>query len=681
MDLSDTLLTLSATLPTSAAQSGTTTPPTPGAPGVGDSLYPGFGNGGYDAQHYTLELNVLDAITSQMEATTTIEAIATQNLSSFNLDFIGFEIQGITVNGEAATFSRDGQELTVTPSTALHEGEAFTVAVQYSGSPTPINSVAFTFPVPTGWVLLEGGSFVLSEPDGAANFYPVNDHPLDRASYTFNITVPKGFEAVANGTRESITDNGDTTTYVFKARDEMVSYLSTVNIYTGFDEVDGGVVNGIPIRNYFAKGIPQENLGLFDLQPEMLSFFSEIYGPYPFESYGAIVINAEGTGALETQTLSIFGIDSVVEGTIAHEIAHQWFGNNVALGDWQEIWLNEGFATYSEGLWIEYTQGKDALDEWVKGEYGFVSDQLDQLVSPGTPTFDQLFNSGVYSWGALALHGLRLEVGDEDFFATLKTYYDTYKGGNVTTQALIQVAEAVSGEELKSFFDRWIYSPNLAPLRDLGLSFPGSIVGTDRRDTLTGADDVDDLIYAGKGRDTVAGGLGNDTVYGEAGNDLLRGDLKQAVPGGSVEGDDLLYGGSGNDRIYGQGGNDKLYGDEGKDLLWGDKGNDKLYGGADSDQLYGGAGEDMLWGGDGKDFLTGGKGRDTFVLTVGQGSDVITDFAIAQDTFGLAAGLTFGQLSFIQRGSTTLILVEDEILARVRDLSTPLTSSDFVPVA
>jgi hypothetical protein len=652
----------SAVLTTQPDQSETIIPPSPGTSGVGDSLYPGFGNGGYDTQHYTLNLNVTNVNTSQLQATTTIEAIATQSLSSFNLDFIGFDIKGITVNGKAAAFSRDGQELTITPRQALDKDELFQVAVQYSGSPTPIDSVAFPFPVPTGWVLLDGGSFVLSEPDGAANFYPVNDHPLDRASYTFKITVPEGYEAVANGIRKSITDNGDTLTYLFEANDPMVSYLSTVNIYSDFDEVSSGVVNGIPIRNYFAKGIPQDNLGLFDLQPAMLRFFSEIYGPYPFESYGSIVINAEGTGALETQTLSIFGIDSVDEETIAHEISHQWFGNSVALGDWQEIWLNEGFATYSQGLWIEHSQGKAAFDQWIKDEYNFVSGFLSQLASPGEPSANQLFDSGVYDWGALALHALRLEVGDDDFFATLELYYDTYQGGNVTTEDLVQVAEAVSGEELESFFDRWVYSRNLAPLRELGLSFPGSIIGTNKKDTLIGLNSVNDLIYAGKGNDTAAGGLGNDTLYGEAGNDVLRGDQNQERFCFSIGGDDALYGGSGNDCIGGKGGNDKLYGDEGNDLLWG------------------GTGNDLLWGGKGNDSLTGGNGRDTFVLTLEQGTDTIKDFTITRDKFALTEGITFGQLLFKQRGESTLISFENEVLARVMDLSVPLNRSNFVTI-
>jgi aminopeptidase N len=443
----------------------TTAVPSKGAEGIGDSLYPGFGNGGYDAEHYTLDLNVSDVGTSTLSGTTTIEAKATQALSSFNLDFIGFTVDGITVNGEPATFSRDGQELTITPAKPLYADDAFTVEVKYNGSPNQITSVAI--PVLTGWVRFDGGSFVLSEPDGAANYYPVNDHPLDKASYTFRVTVPEPYEVAANGVLAQTTDNGDTTTYVFEARDPMASYLTTVNI-SDFDLETGQNANGIPIRNYFATGISEDLLKPFELQPKMIDFFSSVYGPYPFDVYGAVVMNTETGSALETQTLSIFGLDQLgkasTEETIAHEASHQWFGDSVSVADWSDIFLNESFATYSQGLWIEYSRGHEALNQWVQDEYDTVAESIDELVPPGKPPADDLFNGGVYDWGALGLQALRLTIGDDAFFDTLKTYYEDFKGGNVTHDDFFKVAEAVSGQDLNDFFDRWFYSEDLPAL-------------------------------------------------------------------------------------------------------------------------------------------------------------------------------------------------------------------------
>ncbi|MDX2213600.1 MAG: M1 family metallopeptidase [Oculatellaceae cyanobacterium bins.114] len=465
-------LGLNPTLAEATAKVTATATPSAGSAGLGDSLYPNFGNGGYDTQQYTLDLNVTDVATSTLNGVATIEAEATQNLSRFNLDFIGFSIASITVNDAPATFSRAGQELTITPSEAIASGDDFTVEVTYSGSPPPITSVAI--PVPTGWVIYDEGSFVLSEPDGAANYYPVNDHPLDTAAYTFRVTVPEGYEVAANGVLEETTDNGDSTTYRFEARDPMASYLTTVNITNGFNIDTGITSDGVPIRNYFDEGIPDNLLEPFDRQPEMIDFFSDVFGPYPFEVYGSVVLNTDTGTALETQTLSIFGIRQLgrasTEETIAHEVSHQWFGNSVVLADWSDIWLNEGFATYSQGLWVEYSQGDAALDDWVDDLYDSVSENIADYVPPGEPTADDLFNGGVYDRGALALHALRLTVGNDNFFETLQTYYDDYRGENATSEDFFDVAEEVSGQDLDAFFESWIYSTELPPLPEPDLS-------------------------------------------------------------------------------------------------------------------------------------------------------------------------------------------------------------------
>lgn len=444
-----------------------------GSSGLGDSLYPDFGNGGYEVTHYILDFTVNDVVTSDLTAIVTIEATALQNLGSFNLDFIGFEITDITVNDEAVEFSRAGQELTVSLINPLAENETFTVVIRYNGSPEEMQSVAL--PVQTGWVTVDGGSFVLSEPDGSASYYPVNDHPLDKALYTFHVTVPKPFEVAANGVLTETTDNGGTTTFIFEARDPMASYLATINI----DEFDLETMesdNGIPIRNYYSTGLSADVRKPFARQGEMLVYFSDVFGPYPFDVYGALVMDTEFGAALENQTMSIFGMDMVdvddVEGTeltVAHELAHQWFGDSVSVADWSDIWLNEGFATYAEGLWIEHTDGREALDEWVKFLYADVVEYPEYYPAPGNPPADDLFNSGVYVRGGLTLHALRVEVGDEVFFKILQTYFDRYKSGNATTDDFISVAEEVSGKDLAEFFNNWLYSEKIPPISALGL--------------------------------------------------------------------------------------------------------------------------------------------------------------------------------------------------------------------
>jgi len=442
--------------------------PTAGSEGLGDSFYPGFGNGGYDTQHYTLDIHVLNISTSELEATTTIEAVATQDLSRFNLDFLGFEITNLKVNEEAAEFERSGQEMTIIPAQPLSNGETFTVSVEYKGIPDQMESVAL--PVPTGWVVYSDGIFVLSEPDGSASFYPVNDHPLDKATYTVIVTVPEPYEVAVNGLLETEVDNGDTTTYTFGINDPMASYLTTINI-NDFNietmESDGG----IPIRNYYAASLPGNINAPFARQGEMLDYFSELFGPYPFEVYGSLVMDTEFGAALENQTLSIFGVDMVdpedvegTEATVAHELAHQWFGDSISVADWSDIWLNEGFATYSEALWVEYDYGKEGLDEWVTAIYEEVKAAPEFYPPPGNPAPNDLFNGGVYLRGGLTLHALRLEVGDDVFFEILTTYYDRYKYGNATTEDFIAIAEEISGQQLDDLFNAWLYDEELPPM-------------------------------------------------------------------------------------------------------------------------------------------------------------------------------------------------------------------------
>lgn len=462
--------------PTSARLSGlpTLSPDSmPGASGLGDSLYPGFGNGGYDVQHYTLDLIVREVDTSKLEGLTTIEAQATQNLSSFNLDFIGFTIDEITVNGQPAKFDRKGQELTITPPKPLEASEAFVVKVIYRGMPEEVYSVATSGQI--GWVAFDGGSYVLSEPDGAATYYPVNDHPLDKATYTFHVTVPKPFEVAANGVLAETIDQGDTITFVWEERDAMAGYLATVNI--GKFEIETETApNGIPIRNYYDVGLAQNVRQPFARQGDMLAFYSDIFGTYAFETYGALILDTEVGTALESQTLSIYGVDQLdlenmplAEQLAAHELAHQWFGDSLSLADWGDIWLNEGFATYAEGLWVEHTEGAEALDNWVKGMYAYVAEAGNDLVPPGKPPADDLFNEGVYCRGALTLHALRLQVGDEIFFDILRIYYDRFKDGNVRTGDFIAVSEEVSRQELDAFFESWLYSEEMPPIPALGL--------------------------------------------------------------------------------------------------------------------------------------------------------------------------------------------------------------------
>ena len=433
---------------------------------IGDVYYPQLGNGGYDTLHYLIDLTV-DMANDTINGNVTIEAQATANLASFNLDFQGFTITNITVNNEPASYQRDEPELTITPANSLDEGDAFTVEVIYNGEPRPIMPDAIS--ILNGWNRYNNGVYVMNEPEGAAAIYPNNNHPLDKATHTFRITVPKPYVVVANGQLQDTIDNGTTTTYVWEARDLMASYLMTLGITDYVVQAETGP-NNLPIRNYFPREIADEAEEAFAPTSDMLVFFNEIFGPYPFEAYGVVVADTDLSFALETQTISLFGRNAAttnpenIEPVVAHELAHQWFGNSVSLEQWKDIWLNEGFATYASWLWLEHIEGSEALAETVQRTHATLRENYSTLPPPGNPPSDNLFNPNVYQRGALTLHVLRLRVGDEAFFDILRTYTEQYEYSNASTDDFITVAEEVSGQELDDLFEAWLYVQPLPKL-------------------------------------------------------------------------------------------------------------------------------------------------------------------------------------------------------------------------
>jgi aminopeptidase N len=426
----------------------------PGAPGVGDEYFPLAGNGGYDVAHYDLRLDY-EPEGNDLRATVRITARARQDLSSFNLDLRGFDISRITVDGKRARFRRDGQELTITPRSKLQRGRRFTVSVTYAGQPQRlVDPDGF----PYGWIPTDDGSFVANEPDGASSWYPVNDHPTDKATYRFVITVPRGFTAVANGLLEDRRRTRSGTTFTWVTKDQTASYLTTASVGR-FELEVSKLPNGLPnIEAFDVDVVGDPRLSVFDRTPDYLDYLSDVYGRYPFESVGAIVDDAEDVGyALETQTRPIYATVPG-ESTVVHELAHQWVGNWVSPGRWQDIWLNEGFATYSEWLWDEEDGGPTA-DATFEALYSTpASEESLWNPPPGDPGADNLFERSVYERGAMTLHVLRRTVGDRDFFGILREWVHKYRDDTATTPDFIELAERVSHEELDALFEEWLYT-------------------------------------------------------------------------------------------------------------------------------------------------------------------------------------------------------------------------------
>jgi len=429
----------------------------PGADGIGDPYFPTYGNGGYDVVSYHLKVR-FDPATDRLTGTATIAATATSGLSRFNLDLAGLTVESVTVNGTAAQHRRERDELVVEPAGALARGGRFTVEVVYGGDPEPITTTLGE----GGFLDTPDGAIALGQPESASTWFPVNDHPLDKATYDIEITVPAGLSALSNGVPGETTEADGWTTWRWSERSPMASYLTTVVI--GNYRVRTDSHDGKPLVTAIAASLPRGGAAEAALgrTGEVADFLSTKFGPYPFDAYGGIAVDEPRIRyALETQSRPVYGDGFFGRGpntwVVAHELAHQWFGDSVSVRHWSEMWLNEGFATYAEWLWQEHDGGRSVRQSF-DAEYADTN-WAQPAANPGPKG---IFGRAVYKRGALAVHALRLTVGDEAFFRILKTWTADNRDGNVTTDDFVAHAERVSGKQLRDFFHDWL-SGSVAP--------------------------------------------------------------------------------------------------------------------------------------------------------------------------------------------------------------------------
>lgn len=418
---------------------------------------------GFDVQKYEITLNINDAthfITGNVLAT----VIAESNLSSIAYELKGLTVSSVLVNGTAATYTHSNGVLNIT--TNIPSGQSFSTQVFYSGTPQLSNDVYHI-----GMIFGTNTVFTISDPDAGRMWWPCYDHPWDKAIVDLHITMRSDWKVAANGIRSEIVNNGNgSSTTHWLGQNPMTTYL--VCITAGpYVEINQSVPeqNNLPVQNFVMQS--QYNNALSDLQrvPQMIAYFSQLFGDYPFEKYGNATVNMSTYGAMEHQTMTTLG-NYIINGTgsyeptIAHELAHQWFGDAVSFLTFKDVWLSEGFATYSEQLWTNYRFGWQAACDYVATSFHQYYMNWENSAGPQTiynPSFNNYFAPPSYEKAASVLHMLRLKMGDDTFFQFLQMWFDTHKNGNVITAEFQDLAEQASGQVLDQFFNQWIYGSGI----------------------------------------------------------------------------------------------------------------------------------------------------------------------------------------------------------------------------
>ena len=445
------------------APPGPSTPATPGAPGIGDEYFPDYGNGGYDVSHYDLQLRYTPT-EDRLSGTATISLTPSTTLSRFNLDFL-LDVSEVTVGGVKVEHAREGaHELVITPARPLPARQSVDVIVKYAGVPSEARVQGLRA---RPWWRTRDGAIGAGAPENAWWWYPSNDHPSDKATYTIAVTVPDGLTAISNGVQHPPPTAAEPgwTTWSWHSQSPQQTYV-TLLVIGEYELVESKTPKGIPVTLAYTKRANTQNArASVDRTAEIVAWEESVFGPYPFEALGGVVSPSDGiTYALETQTrpiypINYFGSRTMGNTVLAHELAHQWFGDATAIARWRDVWLSEGFATYTEWLWSE-SQGLQTAQQIFDAAYARYApgDAFWQIVV-GDPGKERIFDQAVYQRGAMTLHQLRTTIGDDEFFEILRTWCSMRRFGNGSLEDFKALASAISGQDLDALFTTWLFTP------------------------------------------------------------------------------------------------------------------------------------------------------------------------------------------------------------------------------
>jgi aminopeptidase N len=444
---------------------------TDGKPGLGDAYYPQAGNSGYDVTKYQIMIN-WDPATQSITGTTTISARATQQLNSFYFD-LALQTDKVTVNGAAAeSIARGFSDVYVKPTQPITAGNSFQVEIGYSGKPGEVRQGDVQ---PS--LFTNGEWTVAGEPESAAWWYPSNDHPSDPALMDVSIRVPAGMEAISVGQLESADAGNETdfNTWHWIARQPMATYVNFISI--GQYELKQGIERGLPYVYAVSEQLsPEDRKKVFAAlvsSGERIRTLETMFGPYPFSELGGIVpVHQLLFGGLETQTRPIYDAKSILNagfesGLLDHELAHMWFGDNVTVRQWNDIFISEGYASWAQWGARERRGGRSANDSLNRAYERFADNDNFWKITMIDPSRAHLFDA-VYVRGPMALQALRNVIGDEAFFKLARDWGQ--RPGSRTLEDWMAAAQSYTTVDLGPFFRAWIYSPT-APARTAANGF------------------------------------------------------------------------------------------------------------------------------------------------------------------------------------------------------------------
>ena len=456
-----TVLAGGSTVPVAVAVAAAGPTGSRGGEGIGDAYFPLDGNGGIDVRHYAVH-DRYDLASGRLSGWTRVTLRATEDLRRFDLDLV-LPASGVLVDGRRAEHRQpDGHELRITPDRPLRAGTVHEVVVRYAGRP---GSIRWGGASP--WLADEHEVIAAGQPHIAPWWFPANDHPRDRARMDLHLTVPRGRQVVANGRLVGSRHHGRLTTTHWRVSDPLAPYLAF--FAAGSFQVERSRSQGVAWYSAVSHRLPasdrERSMRLMRRTPRVVAWLARELGPYPFDSGGGVTTSLPMGFALENQTrptYPVLGADA--QSILVHEVAHQWFGDSVAVHSWRDIWLNEGAASYVEKRWDE-THGGPSAQAWLRDTYAEQSGNAAfwdlRIDDPGR---DAMFAWPVYQRGAMTMQALRHRVGVDTFERLLRTWVSTRAGRTGSSEQFEQLAARLSGEDLTSFFDAWLRAPE-APER------------------------------------------------------------------------------------------------------------------------------------------------------------------------------------------------------------------------